>query len=62
MLVRKFSTGGLSPKKDDAPSYTEVMLKVRGVWFDVVLMREFEDKGKKDYVICFILYLYINIF
>lgn len=31
MLVRKFSTGGLSPKKDDAPSYTEVMLKVRGV-------------------------------
>ncbi|XP_023760381.1 uncharacterized protein LOC111908814 [Lactuca sativa] len=27
MLVRKFSTGGLSPKKDDAPSYTEVMLK-----------------------------------
>ena len=32
MLVRKFSTTVVSPRRDDAPSYTEVMLKVRDVW------------------------------
>lgn len=31
MLVRKFSSAVSSPKRDDAPSYTEVMLKVRDV-------------------------------
>ncbi|KAL4566203.1 hypothetical protein LXL04_030315 [Taraxacum kok-saghyz] len=31
VLVRRFSSGVSSPKKNDSPSYTEVMLKVREV-------------------------------